>query len=102
LNQELIHNPYVYRPTLRKKGNYFPLDLEKNDVVPGWIKLPNAMIVPKIGLEGDLHNPLKTIEIIGWRQILSFPAGGNACQFFLQTVKDWESINLRREWFFLS
>jgi hypothetical protein len=73
-----------------------------DDVISRWMPLPNAMIVPKIGLEGDLHNPLKTIGIIGWRQILSFPAGGNACQFFLQIVKDGESINLRREGFFLS
>jgi hypothetical protein len=66
--------------TLFGKGN--------NDVVPGWMPLPNAMIVPKITLEEDLHNPLKIIGIIGWRQISGFRAGGNACQFFLQIVKD--------------
>jgi hypothetical protein len=73
-----------------------------DDVISRWMSLPNAMIMPKIRLEGDLHNSLKTIGIIGWRRILGFPAGGNACQFFLQIVKDWERINLRREWFFLS
>jgi hypothetical protein len=52
------------------------------------------MIVPKITLEEDLHNPLKIIGIIGWRQNAGFLGGGNACQFFLQIVKDGESINL--------
>lgn len=59
-----------------------------DDVIFRWMPLPNAMIVPKITMEEDLHNPLKIIGIIGWRQISGFPAGGNACQFSLQIVKD--------------
>jgi hypothetical protein len=62
--------------------------------------LPNATIVPKIGLAGDLRNPLKIIGIIGWERILGFSVGGNACQFFLQIVKGGGNINLQREWFF--
>jgi len=36
-----------------------------DDVIFRCMPLPKAMIVPKITLEEDLHNPLKTIGIVG-------------------------------------